>query len=405
MSPGPSARDSRPKVLMLATRVPLSSGDGTPSFILDSAIKLASEFEILIIAPRVSGSRRTVETDGVTIRRFAYFPARHERLAEDAIVPQLKRHPGLWIQAACLLVAMSGCAVWEALKSRPSLVHAQWIIPSGLIARLLHVAGIPYLVTARGADVFSLTGRFSRRMKHVAIKRSARFIGVSSEIVNQFPGIGVPTDVQPSGVDFRLWSDLVVARDPDPARVLYVGRLAEKKGVTDLIRAVAEMPGVRLRIVGDGPMAPLLRRTVDDLGILDRVDFLGRRSRAEVASEMRFATCIAIPSVTAADGDRDGTPNVLGEAIAARVPVVGARTAGIAELIEHGETGLLHEPGDLDSLKRCIRSAIDDRSAAAARAQEARVRLWGVLDATQAAERYANWYRLAIAEPESAQAW
>lgn len=385
-------RHANRRVLILATRVPLNPGDGTPSFVLDHAVAMSQEFDISILAPRVREAPVDSQHAGVRVRRFAYFPNRWENLADDAIMPQLSRTPFLWLQAFALVVAMFVSALREHRRSQFDMVHAQWIIPSGLVAHALRtVAHVPYIVTARGADVFRMDGRGLRRLKRRIINGSARYIGVSRDIAGHIDGLTVPVEVQPSGVDFDLWERLIGRREPEIGRMLFVGRLATKKGVADAIAAISEILDAHLIVVGDGPLRDRLESLSVELGVAERVEFLGNRSRQEVANEMRRAWGIIIPSVIAADGDRDGTPNVLGEAIAAEVPVIGSRIAGIAENIVDGATGLLFEPGDVGGLRDRISELIrmDDPSALA---NQAKATFREELSIQRSRDRYRKWY-------------
>ena len=391
---------TRTRVLVLATRIPLRSGDGTPSFVLDNAIALEDEFDICVYAPRVRGATAETFHGNVRVKRFAYFPRRWERLADDAVMPQLTRSPALWLQAFALVLAMSIGAIREFRRSRFDVVHAQWIMPSGLVARLLHqVFGVPYLVTAQGADVFRLDTRPLRGLKRWIINNSARFVAVSHDIAMHIGDLTVAVEVQPSGVDFALWEGLVGRREPEAGKVLFIGRLATKKGVADAIRAVAGIEHATLVVVGDGPLREELEHLTTELRVMNRVRFLGKRSRVEIAEQMRTASCLVIPSVTAVDGDRDGTPNVLGEAIAAALPVVGSRIAGISEFLIDGATGILFNPGDVNELRDRIQFlfAISNPEVIARRA---RIELRGALDINEVARRYAGWYRAAAAREE-----
>lgn len=391
---------TRTRVLVLATRIPLQSGDGTPSFVLDNAVALQDEFDICIFAPRVSGATAEFFHGNVRVKRFAYFPRRWERLADDAIMPQLTRSPALWLQAFTLALAMSVGAIREFRRTRFDVVHAQWIIPSGLVARLLNqVFGVPYLVTAQGADVFRLDAKPLRGLKRRVINNSTRFVAVSDDIAKHIDALTVSVEVQPSGIDFALWEGLVGRRKPEAGKVLFVGRLATKKGVADAIRAVADIAHATLVVVGDGPLREELEHLTSELGVMNRVKFLGRRSRTEIAEQMRTASCLVIPSVTAVDGDRDGTPNVLGEAIAAALPVVGSRIAGISEFLTDGATGLLFTPGNADELRDRIQALFAIRNPEVI-ARRARTELRGALDINEVARRYAGWYRAAVAREE-----
>jgi glycosyltransferase involved in cell wall biosynthesis len=388
---------AKPTVLVLATRVPLKSGDGNPSFVLDNATALADEFNITILAPRVKGSTIDTRSDGVTIRRFPYFPSRWERLADDAIMPQLAEDRTLWFQAIALVAMMFRYALLEHRIRRPDVVHANWVLPAGLVALIVRLTfGTPYLVTSHGADAFRSNSGLLRLLNRAILARASRLIGVSQDIINQFGALDIPVDVQPVGVHFSLWQNLVGTRSPERGRVLFVGRLTEKKGVHNALQAVAALDSAHLRIIGDGPLQDELERLASSLLAEERVFFLGRLSRAEIAQELRSASCIVIPSITSADGDRDGTPTVLGEAIAAKVPVVASRIAGLAEFIIDGETGLLFEPGDVRGLTRCLQALLDASADGALLARQASERYSVLFDQKVVARRYTAWYRAAI---------
>lgn len=134
------------------------------------------------------------------------------------------------------------------------------------------------------------------------------------------------------------------APDRSGVRVLFVGRLAGVKGVPILIDAVARLadsyPDLTARLVGDGPERAALETEVKARGLQDRVVFLGYRSQTEVAEELAQTDVFALPSFA------EGVPVVLMEAMAAQVPVLTTRIAGIPELVEDGVSGRVVPPGD-----------------------------------------------------------
>ena len=312
-------------------------------------------------------------------------------------MPQLKSRPLLWVQAVALTVRMLSVAAVLHRAKPFDAIHAQWIVPAGLVARVLRYRfGVGYLVTSHGADATRLNRGAMRAVNRWVIDGAARFVGVSRDIATQFDGVHAPVSVQPTGIDFEYWATAARPRKPVPGRVLFVGRLTPKKGVADAIHAMAGLEGCELRIVGVVPLRRALEYLVDERGLASVVTFLGGRTRDEIAEEMRSAMCVVIPSVTAPDGDRDGTPNVLGEAIAAGVPVVASRIAGIREYIQNDITGLLHEPGDVAGLRTHIRrlTAGPEECLHLARAAQERAREH--LDMHVVADRYTTWYHEAI---------
>jgi colanic acid/amylovoran biosynthesis glycosyltransferase len=140
----------------------------------------------------------------------------------------------------------------------------------------------------------------------------------------------------------------------DPARLLTVARLVEKKGVEYAIRAVATVgatvPGVRYDIIGDGPLRPELEALARSLGVADRIVFRGPQEQRAVQAALAEADLFILPSVTAASGDQEGTPNVLMEASSYGVPVVSTLHSGIPEVVRDGETGFLVPERDVPAL-------------------------------------------------------
>ena len=147
-------------------------------------------------------------------------------------------------------------------------------------------------------------------------------------------------------------------------RVLSIGRLVPKKGHDLLIRAAAQLrdDGVafQLRLVGDGVAWPALQRLVHELDVSDRVTFLGPLTPAEVRQELAAAAVFALGCRQMPDGDRDGLPNVVMEAMAAELPIVSTTMAGVSEAIEDGRSGLLVAPEDPAALASALRRVLDD---------------------------------------------
>jgi glycosyltransferase involved in cell wall biosynthesis len=150
----------------------------------------------------------------------------------------------------------------------------------------------------------------------------------------------------------------VAAREP--GLVLHVGRLVEKKGTKILIEAMAGVADATLVIIGEGPLRATLEREARETG--DRVRFLGALRSDEVANWMRRASVLAAPSVTAADGDAEGLPNVVVEAAASGLPVVGTNHSGIPEAIEDGVSGFLVPENDASMLAARLRDVLGSES-------------------------------------------
>lgn len=392
---------ARPRVLVLTTTLPAREGDGTPEFVLALARALQREFEIHIVAPRVRGARLSDRVDGVMIRRFPYFPHRWEGLAADAILPTLRAQPWRVVEVPFLLGGLWLAGVRAAYGIDPSVVHAHWLIPNGLVAMSIRwLRGIPYVVTAHAADVYALNAAPLRFLKRLVMRFAHVVTAVSNDMASR---IGLPAGeidrlVVPFGVDVQAVQRAVGERVVDHGKFLFVGRLADKKGVDVLLRALATVPEARLVIVGDGPEAPALKELARSLDVDARVRFAGRQPRAAVMEELRTAYALVIPSTVGRGGDRDGTPVVMCEAMAAGVPVIASALGGLAEHIVSGETGLLVERGSSASLGAALRRALTSSEEVAGWAVRAKERMRGVLDLETTGARYRAFLESALAE-------
>jgi glycosyltransferase involved in cell wall biosynthesis len=154
-------------------------------------------------------------------------------------------------------------------------------------------------------------------------------------------------------------------RDPaDPVRLLTVGRFQPKKGYATLLDAVARVRGaVRLTVVGYGPLEAPLRARAQALGLADRVTWVGALDQPAVRACYRASDLFLLASEVAADGDRDGLPNVLVEALSQGLPVVATRAAAIPELVVDGVHGRLVPPEDVGGLAAAIESLVADPGA------------------------------------------
>ncbi len=188
------------------------------------------------------------------------------------------------------------------------------------------------------------------------------------------PGHDDPVRVAYQGIDTAFWGG-ERARGGAACRIVSVGALREKKGHHVLLRAVAAIRSagreVSVRIVGDGPERGRLLRLRGALGLDASVTFEGAARPEEVRAALRGADVFVLACLRARNGDLDGIPVSLMEAMAAGVPVVSTRLSGIPELVGDGQEGLLAAPGDAGDLARCLERVLVDREAAEGMARRA----------------------------------
>lgn len=237
-----------------------------------------------------------------------------------------------------------------------NLLHAHFG-PDGVYAMALaRRLKIPFLVTFHGYDI-TVSRRAAWRSgmplyyqlilhERELQQKAAGFIAVSDFIYKKLLERGYPEEKiirHYIGVDSEKFSP---RRDATAHRyILCVGRHTQKKGIDTLLRAFAQIakrhPDVELVQVGTGSMSAELRTLAMELGIHERVRFLGAQPHQVVLGLMQGAEVFALPSQTAANGDSEGLPIVFNEASACCVPIVSTWHSGIPEAVLDGKTGFL----------------------------------------------------------------
>jgi glycosyltransferase involved in cell wall biosynthesis len=348
---------TRPSVVVIATTFPAHPGDGTPEFVLTLS-RSVPRYDVTVVAPRMPGAPDDEVIDGVRVRRVPYFPRRWEGLAADAIMPTLRAERWRIIEVPFLVGAMLFAAWREVRRHRTAVVNPHWILPAGLIALVLRaLCRVPYVVTVHGADAYTLRSGVGAWLKRRVLRNAAAVLPVSNDIARTLGIEDAP--VLRMGVDTAAVR-AAVERRPEDGLLVYIGRLADKKGVDVLLDAVARLDGARLEILGDGPDRGALETKAARLGLDERVRFLGRQPASEVLAALARAQVVVIPSRMGSGGDMEGTPVVLCEAMAAGVPVVASDLGGLGECIVDGTTGLLVPPDDAVALAVTLEKALTE---------------------------------------------
>lgn len=285
-------------------------------------------------------------------------------------------------------------------SQRVDLVHAHAPLPCGHAALLLSAElGLPYVVSVHGLDAFGTTqvrgraGKWSQRISQRVYRSSRRVICISERVREQvLEGVGrkCRTSVIYNGVDPELFLPGKESSTASPV-VLSVGNLIPIKGHDLLVRAVAslaaEFPAIILEIIGDGPERSRLQSLSRELNVVERVRFLGRQSRHQVAEAMRRCTVFALPS------RYEGLGCVYLEAMSAGKPVIGCRQQGIAEIIQHGSNGFLVGPDNERELTLALAMLLRDEPRRRALGSAARDTILERLTLAQQAENLVRIYR------------
>ena len=246
------------------------------------------------------------------------------------------------------------------------VVHAQFATLGRQFLPFIRTGSLTgALVTSmRGHDITAAVRRSGDGIYGDLFEAGDWFLPNCEHFRDRALALGAPperTEILRSGIDVERFQVGSPRSRPanEPLRLLTVGRLVGKKGIGDAVEAVALLTKaglpVRYRVAGEGPLRSEIERQVADLGVGDEVELVGKCEPAEVIAMLEESDIFLAPSVTALNGDQDGPPNTIKEAMACGVPVVATRHGGIPELIENERTGLLVDERDPEALAEAVR--------------------------------------------------
>ena len=359
-------------ILVLASTYPRWENDTEPLFVHYLNEQLSREYRVIALVPHYPGASRQENMDGVLVHRFRYFLPSGERLAYDGgIIQNLKKNRLKLLLVPFFLISQYIHILTLCRKYKISLIHAHWVIPQGLLALLarpLLPGKIKVLSTSHGGDLFSLQGGGLQALKRFVFCRSDHVTVVSSAMRDHLKQIGCNTDnvsVQSMGVD--LTTRFVPGTRPaEPNKLIYVGRLVEKKGVASLVTAIhllkADFPGLKLTIVGDGPERATLEKLAAELGISAQIDFVGSQPNASVPQYYQSAGIAVVPSIVASDGDQEGLGLVAVEALGCGCVTVVSDLPALRDVVSDGENGLVFRANDAADMAEKIRHLLEDTS-------------------------------------------
>ncbi|WP_419757696.1 glycosyltransferase [Acidisoma sp.] len=293
---------------------------------------------------------------------------------------------------------------------RPALIHAHFGVEGVYALPLARQLGIPLVTTFHGFDATLSTAALLRSpawanyplFRARLARQGALFLCASTFIRDRVLAMGFPasrTHVHHIGVDCQTIS----AREPgeETPTVLHVARLVEVKGTEYLIRAFADLvdhPGLRLDIIGDGPLRTTLEDLSRKLGVAARIRFLGALPHEQVLAAMRAAAILVLPSVRTETGREEGLGMVLLEAAATGLPTIGTRIGGIPEGVVDGETGFLVPQRDAPALTARMRLLLSDPALRQRMGAAARLHVEQHFDLRRQTALLENWYDAVLRE-------
>lgn len=362
------------RVLHLATTYPLHAEDSNATFvesIVEGLNAAGCESDVLVPWHPELVTRRAT---GTRVIGFRYSPLRswHPWGYAQALTADRTLRRDAYL-AAPLAAACARRAIRRLHREAPyDLLHAHWFLPNGAIAASAWKStGLPLVVSCHGSGVYLAE-------RHGWAARLGRYVGshadvitaCSADLASRVDDVGRgPAAVRvPYGVDTARFCPLdadalaprreeLAARHgirPDDFWVFAIGRLVFKKGFDVLIEAAAALRdrglSAQVLIAGEGPLRQDLLALAERHNVADRVHLIGAVANAGVPDYYATADAVAVPSVHGPDGNVDGLPNTLLEALSTGAAVVCSRVAGIPDVVRHGDNGLLFDERDVAGL-------------------------------------------------------
>ncbi len=346
---------SRPlRVIALTHVYPRFDGDPSAAFLGTWAGALrAHGHDVRVLAPHDAGLTEVDVVGGVPIRRVRYADDAHETLAYRGEMHRIALRPPLGPPLLGSFTSQMAMALRRAVRRwRPDVVHVHWWMPGAVIARLALV-DVPVVVHLHGTDVGVVEGRpWLRPLAEWALACADRVEVVSTSLSERASAaLGVRADsLNPMPLDLAVLTPAERVLSLDTPTVLAVGRLVPEKGFRELVQAVAGLRrDVRLRIVGEGPDAEVLRLLADELRV--RLELPGALPHRELPAEYAGADVVVQPS------HGEGLGLVVAEAVLLGRPVVATDSGGVRDVLERHS---LVRPGDVATLRARIVEALED---------------------------------------------
>lgn len=391
-SPSPSPAPAGPTVGYLTKRFPRLS----ETFILDEILGLEAagvplrlfsiadpgegltQPDVTRVASRV-GYLHTGTGRCATARDYLRFARAHATL--------LRRDPRRWLAVAGHIAIarrhvstlkhflQAGALAADLERVGAGHVHAAFAHGPASVAHFVHLlTGTPFSFAAHAKDLYlsspDILARKVAASEFVLVCSTSAADALTRIVAAHWdPAVRHHTDkivLAPHGVDTTRFTPPPATPPPvpGPLRVLAVGRLVPKKGYPVLLDALAELVSrgvsVRCRIVGGGALRGELAARATRLGLTRHVQFTGATTQQEIGEHYHWAEVFVQASVITADGDRDGIPNSVMEAMASGLAVVASSVAGIPEVVHDGQTGVLVAPGDPAALAGALHRLADE---------------------------------------------
>jgi len=382
------------KVLFIVTSFQRDENDVINPWMIETIQQLKSrgvEVTVYTSAWRGLGDH---EVGGILVRRFHYCPRALEILSHKRTIPDQIKDNKLKTLLVVPYMLFGLLRLRKLLKKEHfDIIHVHWPFPLAIFGYFAaRWASAPVVNEFYGVELRWVRNKMPVFMPFIRwiLKTSDLVVAISSHTRSEIERIAhVRIEIVPYGSPVPPMTEQRTA-DKDPSRtrrVLFVGRLVERKGVEFLVRAMKKLDlpfPVELDIVGAGPEEENLRNLVQQMGLADRVNLAGRVSNVELKEYYASCDCFVLPAIIDSRGDTEGLGVVLIEALSYRKPVVASALGGIVDIIHHEKTGLAVPEKDPKTLAGAISRLLTDQNLSRRLAE----------DGYKFVQRYFDWNRI-----------
>ena len=399
---------------MLTSSYPRHAEDGAGSFVASLARALVAQGHIVHVVAPYDPEVSATDGDHVQVHRFRYAPTDGLHLAGHgrALHADMQLKLAIPLLMPVYALACARCALRLHRQVGFDLIHAHWGVPGGTIGAWIARRGrLPLVVSLHGSDVYVMAkNALAAAAGRAGLRRAAWTTACSQDLLQRAIGLGLDAGkagVIPYGVDATVYAagDGAAMRErldiPGAAPVIgALGRLVAKKGFAHLIdampRILERVPEAYCVIGGQGDLGCELAAQARRHGLAGRVRFPGHVGWRSTPDYYALCDVVAVPSIVDREGNVDGLPNVVLEAMASGRALVASRVAGIPDVVRDGESGVLVTPGCPDELARAVADLMLDaprrrRLGLAAQAQVAQGYTWD-----EVAQAFARVYAQAV---------
>ena len=363
------------KTLLITTSTfPRWKNDVVPTFVYDLSRRLTKYFNVIVLAPHSKGAKLFEEKNGMKVYRYKYFPERWEKVAEGAILPNLKKNSLLYIQLICLVIFQFFAMLKIIKKEKVNKIQSHWILPQGFVAALVKkVLNIPYHTVSHGADIFGTNNLFLNFLKKITLNNCSGVAAVSNEIKKEIKKLcpECTVDVIPMGTDIKKFSPLKYDKNIKKKYnikgplLLFVGRISEKKGLRYLIEAMPSIlkrfPKTKLLVIGSGEEQENMRDLVKKLNLDKEVLFLGAIDHQKLPPYYATADIFIGPSVQAKIGDMEGFGLVFTEAMSCGTITICTDLPAIRDIIKDKRTGFVVKQKNSKDISKKVIEILKDK--------------------------------------------